>query len=62
MTKNIDYKHKTIEELKLALTDAKMELAKAKIDAEMKKTKDVHTVVKKKKEIARILTQLKIKT
>ena len=53
-----EYKHKTVEELKLALFDAKNELAKLKIDAQMKKTKDVHTVVKKKKEIARILTNL----
>ena len=57
-----DLKGKTEGELKRMLSDFKSDIGKLRIDMALKKSKNTNTAGNKKKDIARILTILSLKT
>lgn len=63
MKKNdiLDLKGKTVDELSRLLLDAREEIGKLKIEMSLRKSKDVNRLRNKRKDVARILTFLKMK-
>lgn len=58
----IDLKGKTIDEMKKILADLRHEMSKLSIDKYSEKLKDTNMIKKKRRDIARILTFLSMKS
>lgn len=56
-----DLKNKTVEELNRNLSELRAKLMQAGFDLADKKMKDTSQIKKTKKDIARVLTELKVK-
>lgn len=59
--KKIKYNEKTVGELHEAEKEARKALLTNRVETEQRKTKNLHAVSDKKKELARILTALRAK-
>jgi ribosomal protein L29 len=52
------YNEKTVGELKASSTEARKDLLNLRVEKEQRKTKNLHSISNKKKDLARILTAL----
>jgi ribosomal protein L29 len=52
------YNEKTVGELKASSTEARTDLLNLRVEKEQRKTKNLHSISNKKKDLARILTAL----
>ncbi|MDO8487286.1 MAG: 50S ribosomal protein L29 [Candidatus Curtissbacteria bacterium] len=57
-----EFKKQDIGQLKKKIADLKKEAANIKIDLSMGKVKNVHSILQKKKAVAKIMTILTLKT